>query len=86
MGHWVIVEEHVDRLRGIERFEGTREEARSRLYETACAHKFAERLQQSRREVFRVDDDTYYVEIKGGLGKYRLRYYLAERVWSTEAP
>ncbi|MDQ0598446.1 hypothetical protein QF037_002791 [Streptomyces canus] len=86
MVHGVIVEERADSLRAIERFEGNREEARSRLYETACAHKFADGLQQRRREVFRVDDDTYYVEIKGGLGRYRLRYYLAERVWSTEAP
>jgi hypothetical protein len=86
MAHWVIVEELPDRLRSVARFEGTREEARRRLYETACTHKFGEGLLQRRREVFRVDDDTYYVEITGGMGRYRLRYCLAERVWSTDGP
>ncbi|KUO03227.1 hypothetical protein [Streptomyces caeruleatus] len=85
MAQWVVVEEFEDRLRPIERFEGTVVEARRRLYETACTHKFSEGLQQRRREVFRVHDDMYFVEVKGGLGTYRLRYWLAERVWGTEA-
>ncbi len=61
-----------------------REEARRRLYETACTHRFAGGLLQQRREVYRVADDTYFVEIKGGPGTHRLRYRLAERVWSTD--
>ncbi|MFJ8539229.1 hypothetical protein [Streptomyces sp. NPDC093591] len=85
MAHRVVVEELPDRFRPIARFEGTREEARRTLYETACTHKFTEGLQQRRREVYRVDDDTYYVEVKGGLGTYCLRYSLAERVWSSDA-
>ena len=84
MAHWVIIEEYMDRLRPIARFEATREEARSRLYETACTRLFSEGLRQRRREVFRVDDDTYYVEARGTLGTYQLRYCLAERVWSTD--
>ncbi|MFE2280206.1 hypothetical protein ACFXAE_23850 [Streptomyces sp. NPDC059454] len=38
------------------------------------------------RGVYRVGDDTYCVEIKGGPGAYRLRYSLAERVRSTDGP
>ncbi|GAB3174705.1 hypothetical protein [Streptomyces incanus] len=43
-------------------------------------------LPQQRREVYGVDDGTYFVEIKGGPGTYHLRYCLAERVRSTDAP
>ncbi|WP_406356765.1 hypothetical protein OHB56_30700 [Streptomyces sp. NBC_01635] len=84
MAHWIVVEEREETLRPIARFEGTREEARRRLYEAACTHRFAGGLKQQRREVYRVDDDTYFVEIKGGLGTHRLRYCLAEHVWSTD--
>ncbi|MFE9926968.1 hypothetical protein ACFYQA_37165 [Streptomyces sp. NPDC005774] len=86
MAHWVVVEEREDTLRPIARFESTREEARRRLYETACTHRFAGGLLQQRREVCRVDDDTYFVEVKGGPDTYHLRYCLAERVWSTDDP
>ncbi|MEV5609651.1 hypothetical protein [Streptomyces sp. NPDC052225] len=90
MPHWVIVVDH-DRGEGeslapVARFDGTREEARRRLYETACTHRFSTSLRERRREVFRQDDDAYYVEIRGALGTYRLRYCLAERVWSSEEP
>ncbi|GAA4039519.1 hypothetical protein [Streptomyces shaanxiensis] len=84
MAHWVITEEYLDRLRPIARFETTREEALSMLYETACSHRFTKGLIQQRREVFRVDDCTYYVEVLGAMSTYRLRYCLAERVWSTD--
>ncbi|MEF9906776.1 hypothetical protein [Streptomyces sp. P9-A2] len=86
MAHWVVVEELEDRFRPVARFEGTREEARRRLYETACTRRFTGGVLKQRGEVYRVDDDTYFVEVKSGLVTYRLRYYLAERVWSTDDP
>ena len=83
---WGVVEEPHDTLRPVARFEGTREEARRRLYEAACTHRFTGGLRRQRREVYRVDDDTYCVETKGGPGPYHLRHGLAERVRSTDGP
>ncbi|GAA2330710.1 hypothetical protein OKJ48_16015 [Streptomyces kunmingensis] len=70
----------------VARFEATREEARRRLYETACTHRFSRALQQQRREVFRQDPDVYHVQIEGKLATYHLRYCLSELVWSTDGP
>lgn len=73
-------------LRPVARFEGTGEEARRRLYEAACAHRFTGGLMRRCREVYRVDDDTYHVQTKGGPGTYHLRYGPAERVRGTDGP
>ncbi|MFI1421439.1 hypothetical protein ACH4VX_26385 [Streptomyces sp. NPDC020731] len=86
MAHWGVVEELHDRPQPVAHSGGTREEARRRLYETACTHRFTGGLMQRRREAYRVDDDAYYVEIKGGPGTHHLRYSLAERVRSTDGP
>ncbi|MBO1335817.1 hypothetical protein [Streptomyces sp. VRA16 Mangrove soil] len=87
MARWVITVEHargdVYDVVPVARFDGTREQAHRRLYETACTHRFSSTLREQGRDVFRRDDGTYYVEIQGALTEYRLRYCLAELVWSA---
>ncbi|MCT9082709.1 hypothetical protein [Streptomyces fulvoviolaceus] len=88
MGRWVVV---VDRSFGdhhdvdeVDHFEGTREEARARLYEIACTHRPRLGLRQQRRQVYRIGDgDAYYVSIEGLMSTQRVVYRLAELAWST---
>jgi hypothetical protein len=69
----------------VARFEGTREQARARLYEIACTHRPRSGLRQKRREVYRIGDgDAYYAYIKGMVSTFGVTYQLAELVWSTE--
>ncbi|MFC8366045.1 hypothetical protein ACFUIY_40030 [Streptomyces griseorubiginosus] len=88
MGRWVVV---VDRAVGtqndvdeVAHFEGTRDEARARLYELACTHRPSAGLRQKRRQVYRIGDgDAYYVNVEGAISTHRLVYRLAELAWST---
>ncbi|CAM5474756.1 MULTISPECIES: hypothetical protein [Streptomyces] len=67
------------------RFQGTREEARARLYEIACTYKHRSGLRQKHREVFRLDEgDGYYAVVQGRMTTHRVLFRLAERVWSTD--
>ncbi|MER6290831.1 hypothetical protein [Streptomyces sviceus] len=88
MGRWVIL---IDRgvgesydLDEVTHFEGTREEARARLYELACTHRPGVTLRQKRRQVYRIGDgDAYYARIEGMLSTVRVVYRLGELAWST---
>ncbi|MEU5313393.1 hypothetical protein [Streptomyces sp. NPDC021562] len=88
MGRWVVV---VDRTTGnhydveeVAHFEGTREEARARLYEIACTHRPGVVLRQKRRQVYRMGDgDMYYAAIEGAMSTHHVMYRLAELAWST---
>ncbi|MFF4035524.1 hypothetical protein ACFYZ2_38290 [Streptomyces sviceus] len=65
-------------------FEGTREEARARLYELACTHRPSIALRQKRRQVYRIGDrDAYYARIEGMMSTVRVVYRLGELAWST---
>ncbi|MEV7073056.1 hypothetical protein [Streptomyces sp. NPDC093990] len=91
MGRWVVVLQS-DTGSGsdyvceeVARFEGTREQARARLYELACTHRPRPRLRQKRRDVHRIGDgDAYYARIEGRVLTFAVIYQLAELVWSTE--
>ncbi|MEU1275043.1 hypothetical protein [Streptomyces sp. NPDC005799] len=88
MGRWVVV---VDRSIGnqhdideVAHFEGTRDEARARLYEIACTHRPGVGLRQKRRQVYRIGEgDAYYVNVEGAMTTHRVMYRLAELAWST---
>ncbi|WP_328751003.1 hypothetical protein OHT57_36385 [Streptomyces sp. NBC_00285] len=88
MGRWVIL---VDRSMGNHRdvdevahFEGTRDEARARLYELACTHRPGGGRRQKRRQVYRIGDgDAYYVSIEALMATIRVEYRLGELAWST---
>ncbi|KUM85797.1 MULTISPECIES: hypothetical protein [Streptomyces] len=88
MGRWVVL---VDRSHGdqqdvdeVAHFEGTREEARARLYELACTHRPGLTLRQKRRHVYRIGDgDAYYAHIEGVLSTHCVVYRLGELAWST---
>ncbi|MFJ4204317.1 hypothetical protein ACIP2Y_32435 [Streptomyces sviceus] len=88
MERWVIL---VDRSLGdhhdldeVAHFEGTREEARARLYEIACTHRPGITLRQQRRHVYRIGDgDAYYARIEGMMATHHVVYRLGELAWST---
>ncbi|MYT74196.1 MULTISPECIES: hypothetical protein [unclassified Streptomyces] len=86
--HWVITIEYGTgeghRFEPLTQFAATHEEARRRLYTYACEHKHRESLRQRSRHVFRQDEHTYYVQVRGAVSGHHLRYRLAELVWSTE--
>jgi len=90
MASWVVVvqfgNEGVDDYSCEEaaRFEGTREEARARLYELACTHRPRKGLREQHRDVYRIGDgDAYYAKIKGMVCTFVVMFQLAELVWST---
>jgi hypothetical protein len=88
MGRWVIL---VDRSHGnhhdvdeVAHFEGTRDEARARLYEIACTHRPGVALRQKRRQVYRIGDgDAYYANVEGVTASFSVVYRLGELAWST---
>ena len=88
MARWVVLVDRSQRdhhdVDEVAHFEGTREEARARLYEIACTHRPGVGLRQKRRQVYRIGDgDAYYATIEGMMGTFRVVYRLGELEWST---
>lgn len=88
MGRWVVViDRGIGNMQDVEEVahvEGTRDEARARLYELACTHAPSRGLRQKRRQVYRIGDgDAYYVNVEGLMSSHRVMYRLAELAWST---